>query len=384
MIEVFYDLARAVLYQSDDPLERFYDLLPITDRKSLEHFSLERTPCVHAKNLGRLLNMPWLYLKNETALPTGTVKDRLAAVTVPFLKQSGVRQFCASSTGNTSTSLAHAMKGWTEGRMFLFTAEEFKDRVHFADQDQIVHFVLKNATFVESGALAAEFAARHNLTPEEGFFNPSRREGLKLSFLECCDQIERPIDWYAQAISSAMGVWGTYKGARELKQMGMIDRLPHLLCVQQETCAPMVRAFEDDSPCIRPQHIVEKPHGIASAILRGNPSKAYPYIRGIVLESNGTFTSVSEKEIRDARTMTEQLEGIPACFTSSVAVAGLAKLVQAGRVSRHSTVVINITGSDRDRRKGAKRVHWLYKTEQGWQPDPSDTEAVRRWRMLPD
>ncbi len=76
------------------------------------------------------------------------------------------------------------------------------------------------------------------------------------------------------------------------------------------------------------------------------PTRAYPYIRGIVLESNGTFIRVSEEEIREARKITEQLEGIPACFTSSVAVAGLAKLVNAGKMSRDSTVLVNITGSD--------------------------------------
>ncbi len=62
---------------SEDPLERFYDLLPITTRESLQDVRLEPTPCVHAKNLGKRLKMPWLYLKNETALPTGSVKDRM-------------------------------------------------------------------------------------------------------------------------------------------------------------------------------------------------------------------------------------------------------------------------------------------------------------------
>ena len=54
-----------------------------------------------------------------------------------------------------------------------------------------------------------------------------------------------PIDWYVQAVSSAMGVYGTYKGAKELRDIGHIDRAPKLLCVQQETCAPLVRAYQD-------------------------------------------------------------------------------------------------------------------------------------------
>jgi len=42
-----------------------------------------------------------------------------------------------------------------------------------------------------------------------------------------------------------MGVWGAFKGARELHALGRIDRLPRLLCVQQESCAPMVSAWRD-------------------------------------------------------------------------------------------------------------------------------------------
>jgi threonine synthase len=94
--------------------------------------------------------------------------------------------------------------------------------------------------------------------------------------MEATDQIPAPIDWYVQAVSSAMGVYGTYKGAKELLALGHISRLPRLLCVQQETCCPMVRAWQAGSETIRPQDIVHKPEGIAKAILRGDPSRAYP------------------------------------------------------------------------------------------------------------
>ena len=90
----------------------------------------------------------------------------------------------------------------------------------------------------------------------------------------------------------AMGVMGAWKGARELKGLSRIARLPRLLCVQQETCAPMVRAFEAGCETIRPEHIVERPDGIARAILRGDPTRCYPYVRRAVLENGGTFSQV--------------------------------------------------------------------------------------------
>ena len=52
-----------------------------------------------------------------------------------------------------------------------------------------------------------------------------------------------------------MGVYGVSRAAEQLYTMGRIDRLPHLLCVQQETCAPMVSAWEAGAERIRPEDI---------------------------------------------------------------------------------------------------------------------------------
>jgi threonine synthase len=374
MIEVEYDLDRAVLHDSPNSLERFFDLLPIEDSGSLHSRAMTPTPCVHAQELGALLGLPRLYLKDETVLPTATTKDRMAAVSLPFLWECGVRTFCTSSTGNSSTSYAYALTQYPDCRMYLFTAEDFIDRVQHVDSEQVTSFGLRNASFVDAFQCAAEFAKRRGLTSERGFFNPGRREGLKLAFLEAAEQVPESIDWYVQAVSSAMGVYGTYKGARELFHMRHISRLPRLLCVQQESCAPMVRAFEAGSEVIRPQDVVHKPVGIAQAILRGDPTRAYPYVREIVVESNGMFVAVSEQEIREARAMIEQTEGISACFSASTAFAGLVKLVRQKVFPTGDTILVNLTGGDRPRSPTPSKVHWLRDNGNGWEPE---SEASR-------
>ena len=59
-----------------------------------------------------------------------------------------------------------------------------------------------------------------------------------------------------------------------------------------------------------------QPVGIAEAILRGDPSRAYPHIRRIVDQSGGTFIAVTEAEMRAARRDVEALEGISICFSA--------------------------------------------------------------------
>ena len=238
MIDVEYDLAKARLYNSANPYVRYFDLLPLDDPANLVPFQPPATPVRHARALGKRLGLAHLYLKDETVLPTRTTKDRIATVALSLFRELGVRRFTASSTGNTSTSFAAAMRHYPECRLYLLVGEEFLERLQFEENNQVAVFGLRGATFEEAAAEAVAFAERTGMAADRGFFNPGRREGLKVSFLEAAEAVPRPIDWYVQAVSSAMGVYGVYKGARELMAMGRIGRLPHLLCVQEADVLP--------------------------------------------------------------------------------------------------------------------------------------------------
>jgi threonine synthase len=369
MIDIEYSIDQARLKDSPNPYIRFADILPIKEVHDRLPAEARYTPTLHAMRLGEYLGLAHLYLKNETVLPTCTTKDRMAAVSLAYLWECGVRAFCTSSTGNSSTSYALAIKAYPGMQLYIFTAEKFLSRVMHADHPQVIHFCMKDASFVEAAEFSAIYARRHGLAAEGGFFNLGRREGLKLAFLEATEQIERPIDWYVQAVSSAMGVYGTYKGARELYRMGRIDRMPKTLCVQQSSCAPMANAYSEGTSHIMPHHIVSKPHGIAQAILRGDPSRAYPYVRHIVAESGGDLISVSEDEIRDASRLVKELEGVSPCFSASTAIAGLMKKVRNGTLSRNDTILINLTGADRKDTSPAQDVRWLRRTADDWAED---------------
>jgi threonine synthase len=243
---------------------------------------------------------------------------------------------------------------------------------------QVVDFVLRDATFVEAFDAARDFAIRRGLVSERGFFNPGRREGLKLAWLEAAEQVPRPIDWYVQAVSSAMGVYGVFKGAKQLQGLGTIDRLPRLLCVQQESCAPMVSAWTEGSERIRPQDIVKRPSGIAQAILRGDPTAAYPHVRRIVMESGGSFVAIPEEEIRAARALVEGLENISPCFSAAAAVAGVVKLRRRGELRADDTVLINLTGRDREEKASQGDTHWLERSGTGWAPAHPEYAPTRQ------
>jgi threonine synthase len=365
MSDVVYDLTAVELRDSPNPYYRFIDLLPIHDSALLPP-DARFSPTVHAERLGAKLGMSNLYLKNETVLPTSTTKDRMAAISLAYLYECGVRQFATSSTGNSSTAYAAAIARIPALAMYVFTAASFRDRLALPSSGQIADIVLNDGSFVDASEAAAEFAKRHGIAPESGFFNPGRREGLKVAWLEASEQVGAPIDWYVQAVSSAMGMYGVHKAAGELRRLGLADSVPRLLGVQQATCAPMVTAWTDRSEGIRPSDIVQRPAGVAPEILRGDPTRAYPQVRRIVIESNGTLMTVSEPEIREARQWVAELEGICLGFAASAAVAGLAKARRLGGITRDETVLVNLTGANRVGTPATDATQWVNRRGSGW------------------
>ncbi|MEM7163874.1 MAG: pyridoxal-phosphate dependent enzyme [Planctomycetota bacterium] len=377
LIDVEYDLASATLHDSPNPYHRFFDLLPVSDRDLLATNS-RYTPCVRAESLGSAIGLPWLYLKDETVQPTGTTKDRMATVALAHLWESGVRAFCAASTGNSSTAYAHGIRRIPGLRMFVFTPEEAMSHVDLGDSPRVISIGLRDATYAAAYRAAAEFANKQGLVPECGFFNPGAREGLKLAFFEAVEQIPRPIDWYAQAVSSGMGVVGTLKGAAELQAMGEIRRVPRALCVQQDSCAPLVNADREKSESLEAHHMVARPTGIAAQLLNGDPSHSYPHLRNAVRKSKGGFASVTEADIRKARQMANECEGIDPCNSAATALAGVIKQARRGLLDPNATVLVNITGSERAAGHAGQRSHWMVQSNDGWQLE--DPDVTVPWR----
>jgi threonine synthase len=75
---------------------------------------------------------------------------------------------------------------------------------------------------------------------------------------------------------------------------------------------------------------------------------------------------VNEAEIREARRMVEELEGVSPCFSSSTAVAGLIKQVRGGAFPKREAVLVNLTGADRENAPHPGHVVWMRRGAGGW------------------
>lgn len=350
LVDPVYDIRFYKDLESRNSMMRYFYLLPLTSTESICNLGEGSTRCIHAAKLGEVLGIESLFLKDETGNPTGTTKDRMAACVVSYFLEHGISEFVVNSTGNSSTSFAYAAQYVNQMKIHIFCSRPFIHRLEYTDQPNIKVYEV-NGDFVKAGVAARDFAEKNSIAFEGGFFNLARREGLKLAYLEAFDQLKlcpsiEP-DVVVQAVSSGMGMYGAYRGALEFMQIGKMKKCPRFVCVQQESCAPMYNAFKEGCEKIGTRHIIENPKGLAKAILRGNPTASYPYIRNLVMESNGDFVAPNTKEIAWAKKALIECEGIDACYSSATALAGAAALVREGRVRRNEVILVNITGHGR-------------------------------------
>ncbi|MDD9972044.1 MAG: pyridoxal-phosphate dependent enzyme, partial [Myxococcales bacterium] len=353
-LDVDYDLARVRIRDNREaPIARYHELLPVQDASNLVHVGAGNTPCVHARELGRKLGMSALYLKDETKNPTGTVKDRPAEVVLSYLKERDVWHITSSATGNSSTAFARATILSPPFEHSIFIGERWLSRLTFEAHERVHVWVLegRETTTLEAIACSRKWERDNGVPAEGGFFNIGRREGLKLAFLEAVDQVRRPFDWYMQGVSTGMGAYAAFKGALQYQALGLVDRIPKMALVQEATCAPQVQAWREGCDGIRPHHILERPDGIADALLKGNHTETYPYIYRMMTRTGGQFVSVSEEEIRSAQRDLKEAEGISACFSASTTIAALKKLRATEQIGASECVLVMLTGSDRDPRR---------------------------------
>lgn len=325
-------------------VERYWDFMPLQDPEKLIGKGNEQTPLIDSQILKSTTSADKVMLKDETKTNTGSSKDRMAVVALSQMNEFGIDSFVVSSTGNVASALAFLLKDHPNIKMHCFAAEEFIPRHRFIDSPNII---LHSVSSKYDSALkeAFKFANENNIYHDGGYFSVAKRAGLGMAFLEAWEQSKINFDFYFQAVSSGMGSLGVYEVAKKMKGSSLIDRIPSLMCVQQDTCDPMVRAFNTGEKIILPEHIIKNPTGIAKAILTGDPTVCYPSLYKVVSETNGSFISVSEDEIKSAQKHLNNDEGVMATPDGATALAGFLKYAETHADQlKDKNVLINITG----------------------------------------
>jgi threonine synthase len=325
----------------DPSIWRWFEFFPVEKRASIVSLGEGNTPLVPANRLGDQIRIANLYLKNDTVLPTGSLKDRSNSVGLSVARELGFETAAVMSTGNAAASVAA-----------YAAAAGIKSVVMVPAGTAISKIVQARAygaaVVVIAGDFDDEVAKVYKAAVQEfGWYdclssNPYRDEGKKSYAYEMADQLDGRIpDWVIHPTAGGTGLYAMWKGYQEFLALGWIERTPKLVAAQSEAAAPIVAAFERGLTDIEP---VVARETVAESIQVGNPAALGWRALAALRESGGTAAAVSDREILEAQALIGRLAGIFAEPAAAVSVAVAKKLRNAGTIRPDDSVVCNLTG----------------------------------------
>ena len=306
------------------------------------------TPLLDAPHAARYGGLDRLVFKHQGFNPTGSFKDNGMTCGVAQALRLGMQRVACVSTGNTSASMAaYASAAGLQPLIFLPHGNIAHGKLVQA-LEYGARTLLVEANFDQILALVRELAERLGIYLLNSI-NPFRIEGQKTILVEMMDQRDwREPDWVVLPGGNLGNTSAFGKALREMRQLGLIGRLPRLAVIQAEGAAPfywlMHGANGEGRGGERPKLArVDRPETLATAIRIGDPV-SWPKALHEVTASNGVVEQVSEQEIADAKAVIGQC-GIGCEPASAATLAGIRKLTGAGTMAADADVVAVLTGN---------------------------------------
>jgi threonine synthase len=319
---------------------RFRELLPILESFGNAVTLREgNTPLYHLPRASKALGIDQLYAKHQGMNPTGSFKDTGMTTALSVAKERGFEWVACASTGNTSAAMAayaaraglRSLVVIPEGKIAWGKLAQAMDygavtcqvKTDFDGCVRVLTQVVKEAHIYLLNSV-----------------NPYRLEGQKTPAFE----IAEAFDWNVPdhlivpggnlANGSALG-----KGFRELRELGLVARVPRISVIQAAGANPLVRSLAaNNGASLEPVEADTR----ATAIRIGNPASWRKAAR-VIQETGGWCLDVTEAEIAIAKAELGA-EGLGCEPASAVTLAGLKKLRAQGSVAPGETVVLLLTG----------------------------------------
>ena len=300
------------------------------------------TPLVRADRLAAELGLGELWIKDDTANPTGSFKDRVVSVALTKARQLGFKIAACASTGNLANSVAaHAARAGMDSVVLIpHDLETAKVTMTSVYGGKVISV---EGSYDDVNRLCAELTSEQ---PSWAFVNVNVRtyyaEGSKTLAFEVAEQLgwQAP-DHVVVPIGSGSQLTKVAKGFDELWKVGMLDEEPSVRIsgAQAAGCSPVATAFSEGTDAIRPV----KPDTIAKSLAIGNPADGW-YALDAIRKSGGSCASVTDDEVIEGIRLLARTEGIFAETAGGVTIATLAKLAARGVVRSDERVVALVTG----------------------------------------
>ncbi len=329
-------------------LWRYGAHLPLRDMRFAVSLGEGNTPLLRSSNLEQEIGVGELYFKVEGANPTGSYKDRIAAVGLSRLRELGKRAWAATSSGNAGAAMAaYGVHAGIDG--YLFTLEKaarakiaqimaygpnimaveglgYDPQVEITTWDNIGQICRANEWMMLVTAHA---------------FSPHAMEGVKTISYEILEQLHGEVPDVVYVPVGGGGLCAAiWRGFAEWQAAGYVKRTPRIVAVQPSGCNAIHQAWA------RGDSKVEPIAAVTSAI--SGLQLAAPPDGELVLQtlaaSNGWSVTIADDATYAAQAQLAKREGLFVEPAAAISLAGVAADRAAGRLRGDERIVCILTG----------------------------------------
>tara|TARA_B100000131_G_scaffold85553_1_gene82544 strand:+ start:49858 stop:51186 length:1329 start_codon:yes stop_codon:yes gene_type:complete len=315
-------------------------VVPFIEDKNIVSMYEGSTNLFWADRYGKQVGVEDLWIKMCGNSHTGSFKDLGMTVLVSAVKQliddgNEIKAVACASTGDTSAALsAYCAAAGLKSIVFLP-----KNKVSVA---QLVQPLANGASVLSIDSdfdgcmkIVQEVCKRNNIYLANSI-NSLRIEGQKTISIELCQQFNWDIpDWVIIPGGNLGNISALGKGFLMLKDLGLITKLPRLVCAQAENANPLYLSYLKDFESFEP---ISAKTTLANAIQIGDPVSVNKAIK-ILKEFDGIVEQSSEDELATS-TAKVDLTGTFNCPHTGVAISAFEKLVKNKTINPSDKVVI--------------------------------------------
>ena len=295
---------------------RYREAVPIEKNDNIISFAEGFTPLLEFA-----INDKPVLIKQEQLFSTGSFKDRGASVLISKIRELGIWKIVEDSSGNAGSAVAaYCAAAGIECDIFV---PEDTSKAKLA-QIELYGATLHKIPGTREDTSKAVRKAADIFYYASHCWSPFFFHGTKTFAFEVCEQLGwKAPDTVILTVGHGSLLLGAYIGFEELCSAGIIEKIPRLIGVQAENCAPLYKTFKENLkkiPKIKGQKTIAE--GIAIAVpVRGDR------ILAAVKQTGGYFIAVSEKEIKQSL-MGMCRRGYYIEPTSAAAIAGIEKYLR--------------------------------------------------------
>jgi threonine synthase len=299
------------------------------------------TPLIHLKKLGKKLGLDNLYVKDESRNPTWSYKDRLCSVAVTKAVQEKAKVITISSTGNHGAATA-AYAAAAGIPCVVFTIPEVPETMKTLMQAYGAYVVAVPKP-QDRWEIMRKCVDEYGWFPTSGYVappigsNPFGVDGYKTISFEIFEQLKDIPDYVAVPAAYADGIYGIWKGMKDLKELGVTKKLPKM--VASEVFGSFKKTLADDKSS--PVHVPAEPSKSFSIATGVGTYQGYVTLK----ESNGLAEICPDEDTMKMQKLLAESEGIYAEASSVTSLVAISKLKEQGKIQTSNSIVTVLTST---------------------------------------